>query len=175
MRSLKNERGVTLLEMMVAVGLLSIVFLGSMSLLSTMLKLWSQGSSGTSSNMYTSVAARRIVRDIQEGRSATIVNGNLVVKFPFQATINSDYSAPNNGNIYTFYLSGPTGVETTGTYLWKKRNSDRLYLIGKNIIKLTVTLPNTKLVMFTIEGNDIIGGVTDQKSTIHTSVVLRNG
>lgn len=170
---IKSKRGFTLLETMITVGLLSIVLIGSIGLLTTMLKLWSQGSSGTSSNMYASIAARRLVRDIEEGRSATLVNGKLVVKFPYQTSANSDYSATVNGNSYTFYLSGITGTEATGTYLWKLRNADHRYLIGKNIKSLTVTLPSTKLVRFTLVGSDVVGGAVNP-NTIQISVLLRN-
>lgn len=169
---LKNKRGVTLLEMIVAVGLLSMVLIGTMSLLSTMLNLWAEGSSGTSSNLYASVAARGLVRAIEEGRSATIVNGKLTVRFPYRPNSSSDYSS-GTGDLNEYYLSGPSGTEASGTYLWRRRNYTRYYLIGKNITSLTFSMPSKKLIRFTLIGSDIVGEAV-RPNTIQVSVLLRN-
>lgn len=172
MRALKNRRGTTLLELVVVVGLLSMALLATMSLLSTSLKMWSQGSSGTSSNMYAGLAARRLAKEIEEGRSAAIVNGKLAVTFAYQVSAGSDYDTSKTGAVWTYYLSGSTGNEASGASLWKSSTSGKVRL-GKNIDSLTFSVVSGKLVRFTLVGRDDVGGAI-RPNMVQQSVKLRN-
>lgn len=123
-----KRNGMTMLEVLIAAGLLSLALITTLGLLSTTLSLWMKGSSGTGANMYASLAMRRLVLDIQEGSSAQIVNGNLVVSFPYYSTTTGQYIKGLSGVTATYYLSGPTGTETSGTYLWKMVGTKKLAL-----------------------------------------------
>lgn len=173
MRVLKNRSGVTLLETVIVVSLLSLVILSTVMLFATMLRLWSSGSSGTSSNMYASLAIRKLILEIEEGKSAAVVNGKLVVTFPYRINSTSDYDRTQNGAVNTYYLSGATGNETSGTTLWRSSSSGKRKL-ARNIESVRFTTPTIKSVQIEIQGKDQVGGATIDPAQILTKVKLRN-
>lgn len=170
-RAAKNK-GFTLLEVILVMAILLIFLIGSVMVLFSMQQMWASGSSGASSNMYASVAMNRLVMEIQEGNSASVVNGRLVVVFPYKDPSTGDYDRTRTGVTCQFYLSGRTGSESDGTYLWKSSPSGKVR-IGNNIETFNCTVPSPKLVYITIVGRDDIGGATNP-NMIYQSVKLRN-
>lgn len=170
-----------MLETMISVGILSLVLIVILALFTTMLRIWASGSSGVSSNTYASLAMRKLVLEMQEGRSASILNGGekLVVVFPYRSSSNSDYNKKVTGDTVTFYLSGDTGSESTGTNLWKLVGTTKTKL-AKNITAITEpsTIPmfaveNGKMVRIAIRGADPTGNAINPNE-IRQSVKLRN-
>jgi len=135
--------------------------------------LWMKGSSGTGANMYASLAMRRLVLDIQEGSSAQVVNGNLVVNFPYYSVATGQYIKGLSGVTATYYISGPTGSESSGTYLWKQVGTEKTRL-ARNVESMVVSVTANKLVRITITGRDQEGGAVSP-NLLQQSVKLRNG
>jgi len=171
-RSLNNRAGMTLLEVMISTGLLTIVLVGTLTLLTTMMQLWAKGVSGTSANSISSLAARKLVLEIEEGNSASIDNGRLTVVFPYLNPSTGDYDRAQAGITATYYLSGETGNESTGANLWKSVGVSKTRL-AKSIESLSFTIQNGKLVRFTLTGVDQEGAAISPK-TEQVSVKLRN-
>ncbi|MGB9587974.1 MAG: prepilin-type N-terminal cleavage/methylation domain-containing protein, partial [Armatimonadota bacterium] len=71
---IKKQHGLTLVEVVIAAGLLSIAVMGSVMILVSTLGMWSKGVSGTSANTYASIAMRKLVLDIEEGTSAVALS-----------------------------------------------------------------------------------------------------
>ncbi|MCL6519983.1 MAG: hypothetical protein K6T99_09125 [Armatimonadetes bacterium] len=168
-----KRNGMTMLEVLIATGLLSAALISTLGLLNTMLSLWMKGSSGTGANMYASLAMRRLVLDIQEGSSAQVVNGNLVVNFPYYSVATGQYIKGLSGVTATYYISGPTGSESSGTYLWKQVGTKKTRL-ARNVESMVVSVTANKLVRITITGRDQEGGAVSP-NLLQQSVKLRNG
>lgn len=172
---IKNNAGLTLVEITIAACLLCMVLVCTMVLLNSTLSLWAKGASGTGSNSNACIAARKLVQNIEEGQSASLVGDNLVVSFPYYDAGTGDYVRTSPGVTATFYLSGPTGSETSGSYLWKSVGGVKTRL-AKNVLSLTFPpIPlNSTLVQFSLTGQDEAGG-TVTPNLIQQSVKLRNG
>lgn len=171
-RILGNRAGMTMMEVMICAGLLTMVLLATLALMSNMLNIWSLGASGTSANSYSSLAIRKLVLEIEEGRSASVVNGQLVVLFPYYDTSTGDYIRTQTGNTVTYYLSGESGVETSGTVLWKRIGTNRTRL-ANNVQSVTFTTDSSKLVRIQLTGFDQEGGAISP-NLVRISVKLRN-
>lgn len=177
----KNQRGVTLVELIVAMGILVIVIVATLGIFVSMLDIWAQGSGGTNANSYAAICMRKLVLDVQEGTSATAsVDGNsLTVTFPFLASATADYNRGRPGKVVTYYLSGRTGTETTGElkYLWKSVDGGKT-LFARNVKRVTVdkppfTVTNKRLIRIDIKGEEVEGN-TISPNEIQQSVRLRN-
>lgn len=180
--NLANNKGYTLVELVIASGLLLIVVLVSLSLLSSVIKYWSAGYSGTSANSYAAVAMRKLVLDVQEGMSASAsADGNtLTVTFPYRASSTSDYVKGQPGAVVTYYFSGPTGTETTGdlTYLWKSVGGVKT-MFARNVMQVSTgvlpfTVTNNRLIRVDIKGQ-CQEGTAITPNEIQESIRLRNG
>ena len=171
-RLVRNRKGTTLVEVLIAAGLLSVVLIGTLGLLSSMLSMWAKGASGTSANSHASLATRRLVTEIEEGNAATVASGKLAVVFPYYDTGTGDYDRTQTGITANYYLSGTTGGESTGTYLWKSVGTAKTRL-ATNVESLTFSVTNGKLVRITLTGCDQEGGAISPK-TEQISIVLRN-
>lgn len=169
---IRNRRGTTLIETIIAAGLLAVVLLATLLLLITMLNIWSKGASGTSANSYASLAMRKLVLEIEEGKSATVTNGQLVVVFPYYDSSTGDYVKTLPGVTATYYLSGETGNESTGTYLWKSVGVTKTRL-ARNIESISFSVTSSKLVRITLTGTDQEGGAISP-NLMQQSVKLRN-
>lgn len=171
-RFLRNRTGTTLVEVLIAAGLLSVVLIGTLALLSSMLSMWAKGASGTSANSHASLAMRRLVTEIEEGKAATVASGRLTVVFPYYDAGTGDYDRTQSGITVNYYLSGATGSETTGAQMWKSVGTTKTRL-AKNVESLTFSVTNGKLVRITLTGCDQEGGAITPK-TEQISIVLRN-
>ena len=169
---IKGRKGVTIIEVVIAGGLLSMVIVVMMMLLTTMISLWTKGASGTSSNSHASIAMRKLVLDIEEGKSAMIVAGKLAVTFPTYNSSTKTYSRGTTGVTAIYYLSGQSGSESTGTYLWKSDGTNKKCL-SKNIESVGFTVTSGKLVGIRLIGRDVEGGAVSP-NLIQQSIKLRN-
>jgi type II secretory pathway pseudopilin PulG len=177
---IKSNKGFTILETVFAATLMLVLITVMLSLFTSILNYWTTGSSGTNANSAAALAMRAIVLDIMEGRSATApTNGStLTVSFPYLASSTSDYNKAQPGAVATYYFSGPTGVETTGTltYLWKSVGSAKT-LLGRDVMPMDSQTP-----VFQVVNNKVIlhfkgqcqEGAAVSPNEIEQSVKLRN-
>lgn len=170
---LRSRKGMTTIELMVSVALLSMVLLCTLAIMDNLCRYWQKGVSGTNANMYASLAIRKMVQDIQEGKSAALSGDDLAVTFPYYNTSTHTYIRTQTGDIATYYLSGPNGTEESGYYLWKSVGANKT-LLAKNVQSLTFTVTGTTLVIIRLTGRDQEGGAATP-NLIQTSIKLRNG
>lgn len=180
---IRKQHGLTLVEVVIAAGLLSIAIAGSVVILISTLGMWSKGVSGTSANTYASIAMRKLVLDIEEGSGAVALSTvtdpdtgvtygtRLQVTFPYFT--GTYYSRTQTGSVATYYLSGPNGTEQTGTYLWKVVGSSRTRL-AKNVQEVRFFVTNGVLVRINLTGRDV-EGTAISPNYLQQSVRLRNG
>lgn len=174
---LKDRRGISVLELVIASTILCLVLVTTLAIFTTMARSWTKGSSGTNANMYASIAMRKLVLDMEEGKSAVASTdgSRLTVTFPYRASSTSDYTRDRDGQVVTYYLSGETGLESSGTYLWKMIGTNRSRLARNvELQSLAFSVTNKKLVRITLVGYDQEGGAYSP-NLIQQSLKLRNG
>lgn len=169
---LKNRKGTTLFEVVIAATLLSLVLFGTISIQVGMLNVWQKGASGTNANTYAGIAMRRMVLEIEEGGSASLSGDDLVIAFPYLDPSTGDYVRTQPGVTATYYLSGVNGTESDGEYLWKIVGTTKT-LLAKNVESVVFTVVSTKLVQIKLTGKDQEGGAITPK-LVQMSVKLRN-
>lgn len=86
MKLLSARRGMTLVEVTVASGVLTLITISLVAMLVHSLKGWSSGTSKDTAVTKVTVALQRLATDIRDGRSAQVVSGRLVVTFPATIT-----------------------------------------------------------------------------------------
>lgn len=162
------KKGTTLIETLIAATLLAAVIAGVLVILTSMLQMWSSGSDQASGNMYGSVAMQKLAIDIQEGHSAQVSEGYLIVNFPVKDAYGNYTDNPNGSTAY-YYLSGDSGsIDAAGTNLWKYVGGNRT-ILAKNVENISFSSSDGRLVHITIKA---VG--TPEGKEILQSVKLRN-
>ena len=181
---IKTRSGFTLIEVMISAGLLCMALVATLILLTSMLNMWAKGASGTSSNSYAGLAMRKLVLEVEEGRLATMLDmetdpdtgtvygKRLQVDFPYYSATLGSYIRTQPGNTAIYYLSGPTGNEGAGAYLWKSVGATKTKL-AKNVESITFVVTNSTLVRINLTGRDAEGGCISP-NFLQQSVKLRN-
>jgi len=121
--------GFTLLEVMVAAGIFSLVFLGGYAMLATASHSFDRNSAQTHADVDAVLAMQHIIGDLREAKSFTIVNGGpqgrIVISYPVQLDTDGDgqpdafdrfFTDPNPDNQVTYYVQNRT--------LWRLRPSE---------------------------------------------------
>lgn len=82
MKPVSGRRGMTLVEVVVASSVLTMITISLVAMLVHSLTGWSSGTSKDTAVTKVTVALQRLATDIRDGRSAQVVSGRLVVTFP---------------------------------------------------------------------------------------------
>ncbi len=82
MRILRSSQGMTMVELLIASAILSMVGVVLVSMLAQSLTGWSSGTSRDTSVSQATIAIQKLSNDIRDGKSALVSNGALVVVFP---------------------------------------------------------------------------------------------
>ena len=109
----------TMVEIMVVTGLLTMVTVSFVAMLIHSLRGWSSGTSSETSTSKATIAIQRLANDIRDARSAVVSSGVLTVTFP-----NSVVDPGTGERIYdlssddpvtrSYYVSGGNLVRTVG-------------------------------------------------------------
>lgn len=102
MRVFSHNRGMTLLEVVVSIGILSLLGVSMLAMLTHSLRGWASGAGNEAAGSTASTALSRLTYDIREARSAIVSGNQLIVTFPKVLT------DPNtNERIYDSTLNDP--------------------------------------------------------------------
>ncbi len=82
MKLLSKRAGMTLVEVVVASGVLTLITISLVAMLIHSLRGWSSGTSKDTAVTKVTVALQRLATDVRDARSAQVVSGRLVVTFP---------------------------------------------------------------------------------------------
>lgn len=120
----RGRRGMTLVEVMIVLGIISVLTSALMSLFITSLWSWDRGSSKGPADTTASIALQKVARAIADGMSASVSSGQLTVQLP-NVNDQGDYDRSTNGNTVKIYLSGTT--------LYQQINSGTATVLSKYI------------------------------------------
>jgi prepilin-type N-terminal cleavage/methylation domain-containing protein len=155
--------GMTLVEVMIALGIIAILTSALMSLFMSALWSWDQGSSKGQGDTAVSLAVQKVIRAIADGMSASVSGGQLTVQLPL-VNNQGDYDRTQNGNTVKIYL--------TGTTLYEQINSATATTLSTNITAAAFSVSSSSVtVTLTAKGQTGERVMTTQLSQ---GVALRN-
>lgn len=119
MRILSNKRGMTAVEVIVAMSILALVGMGLLTMLVQSLRGWGNGTSNEAANSTATTAMQRLSYDIREARSATTNGSQLTVTFPLAladpVTHETAYDSSLNDPVTrSYYVSNGNLVRNIG-------------------------------------------------------------
>jgi type II secretory pathway pseudopilin PulG len=162
-RSQRCHSGVTLVEVMVVLGILTALTSALFSLLISSLWSWDRGSSKGQSDTTASIALQKVARAIADGKSASVASGQLTVQLPL-VNNQGNYDRTSNGNTITVYL--------TGTTLYERVNSGTAVSLSTDITAASFAVSNGSVTLtLTARGQTGKNVMTTQFSQV---VALRN-
>jgi prepilin-type N-terminal cleavage/methylation domain-containing protein len=155
--------GMTLVEVMIALGIIAILTSALMSLFMSALWSWDQGSSKGQGDTAVSLAVQKVIRAIADGMTASVSSGQLTVQLPL-VNNQGDYDRTQNGNTVKIYL--------TGTTLYEQINSATATTLSTNITAAAFSVSSSSVtVTLTAKGQTGERVMTTQLSQ---GVALRN-
>lgn len=86
MRLLTRKSGFTLLEVLISIGVLTLVGVTMVSVVAQCLNVFSQSESNAAAVNSATIAIQRLSNDIRDGRSAIVSGGTLTVYYPKKIT-----------------------------------------------------------------------------------------
>ncbi len=106
-----NNKGMTAVEMLIAISILSLLAMGVFTMLWQCLTGWGNSAATEVANSNASIALQKLSFEIREARSATLSGGQLVVTFPLVHTdpVTGEKlydTAANDPVTSTYYVSG---------------------------------------------------------------------
>ncbi len=125
MRFRHNNRGFTLVEMVVSTVILSMLSIALAGLLVHTLRGWSAGTAQVATAGATTIAMQKLASDIRDGRSATVSTDNKTLTVTFLGTITD---ATTGETIYD--PSGGAPVTTRSYYI---SNGNLVRSIGSSV------------------------------------------
>jgi competence protein ComGC len=165
---LKTNRGATLVEVMVVIGIVTLICGVLLMLVNGSLSTWSASASTAYADSSASIAVQKLAHDIRDGASASLDGSALVVVFP--ATLSD-----TGGNGETLYSPGASGVTkryllSNGNLIRRVGGTDTILARGMHSVDFSATLG---VVTVTIVAREQVGKSTTSKTST-TRVTLRN-
>jgi prepilin-type N-terminal cleavage/methylation domain-containing protein len=158
-----RRSGMTLVEVMTAVGIIAMLTSALMSLFISALWSWDKGSGKGQGDTTASLALQKVVRAIGDGMSASVSSGQLTVQLPL-VNNQGDYDRTQNGNTVKIYLTSPK--------LYQQINSGTATVLSTNITAATFSVSNGSVtISLTGQGQTGQRVMTTQLSQV---VALRN-
>jgi prepilin-type N-terminal cleavage/methylation domain-containing protein len=146
MKVLGNRRGMTLVEVIVAIGILALVGACLISTLLQGLRGWSNGAGDEAANSTATTALPRLAYDIREARSATTNGSQLTATFPLVLTDPSSHETAydptaNDPVTRSYYVSNGNLVRDVGgtVTILRRGVSSVLFATAANSVEITVT------------------------------------
>ena len=156
--NIKNQKGVTLIELMVVVVILSLIILGLVTFFTGGVRSWITGQNQLSAQRNARQAIDQMVREIREGNNFTI-----------------NPSGPSNDSVTISYLSSfgknPVTFKLSGTVIEREVNSVSSPMIN-NVKTLSFASTDASKVHILLEVDVDNDGNPD--ITLNTDVNLRN-
>lgn len=165
---LKTNRGATLVEVMVVIGIVTLICGVLLMLVNGTLGTWSSSASTAYADSSASIAVQKLARDIRDGASASLDGSTLVVVFP--ATLSD-----TGGNGETLYSPGAIGATrryllSNGNLIRRVGGTDTILARGIHSLDFSATLG---VVTVTLVAREQVGKSTTSKTST-TRVTLRN-
>lgn len=145
MRLRSNKLGMTAIELVLSMSILSLLGIGLLTMLMQGLRGWGNGAGNEVANGAATVALQRLTYEIRDGRTATVSNSRLTVVFPLVLTDpvshETNYDAfANNPTARSYYVSNGDLVRSVGgvVSVLARRVTSVAFIVSANAVDITV-------------------------------------
>lgn len=164
---IRGNSGTTLLEMLVTLGILTLVCSILLALVNGSLTSYSSGASTAFANSSASIAIQKLENDIRDGATASVSGSTLTINFP---------ATEEDGTTHEVLYS-PGGTTTSRQYLMSSGNLVRRIsgndtILARSVTAVTFTA-TLGVVTATITTEEQVGAKTTQRTSA-ASIALRN-
>lgn len=178
MSFIKNNKGNTLVEVVVVAGIMLLISINCMS----MLVFSMRSLDGTTMQVYSDMdavrAMQRIVIDIREAKSFVFLASGKQLQLTYPTVLPQGYynrKEADPTNLVTYYLSDATGnINSTGTILWRSTYSGSKSKIANNISSILFETDTTRSIQVTINAANQASAGSKTTQLIERVVYLRN-
>jgi Tfp pilus assembly protein PilW len=160
---LRGRPGVSMIEALVVLGIISVFTTGLFSLFLTSLRSYDTGSGKSGSDNAASLGLQKATREIADGMSASVSSGQLTVQLPL-VNNQGNYDRATPGNTVKLYVSS--------NKLYKQINTGTATVLAQDISAATFSVSGGSVTV-TLTGHGQTGKqvMTTQMSQV---VALRN-
>lgn len=128
---LRGRPGVSMIEVLVVFGILSVFTTGLFSLFLSSLRSYDTGSGKSVSDTAVSLGIQKAVREIEDGMSASVSSGQLTVQLPL-VNNQGNYNRATAGNTVKLYVSS--------NKLYKQINTSTATVLAEDISAATFSV-----------------------------------
>jgi prepilin-type N-terminal cleavage/methylation domain-containing protein len=180
MNPIRNRRGYTLTEMMTVVGVMAVIATCTMSMMIGALSSFEGSTVQAETDNDAVTAMQRIVSDIREAKSFTLLSYSTQLRLTFPITISGggyNRQIADLANQADYYLSDDTGIAGhEGHFLWRSQSGGRR-IVARNIDSVEFVSDQaaaTRAVKITIVARNTTSNGAKETHLTERVVYLRN-
>jgi Tfp pilus assembly protein PilW len=178
MRSIDNNSGYSLIEVLVVMGVTTMVLICTMSMMVGALSSFEGTTVQTHTDSDAVVAMQRIVSDIREAKSFTILDNGHCLQLTFPKVMTGGYynrKEADTANPMNYYLSDTSGTQgQSGNLLWRKTSSTSFRRVARNIESVDFEIDTTRSVKITVVARNATANGSKSTDLTERVVYLRN-
>ncbi len=178
MRTLNNRNGHTLLEALLAMGVMGLIGAGAMAMMVGSVSCFDSTTTEAFTDTDAVIAMQMIVSDVREAKSINILaNGDrLRVIFPKRTDEGYyDRHEPDMANQIDYYVSDETGVPGhAGNWLWRGKNANNRQPLKKDVTSVFFEQDTSRSVKITITARNTAASGPKETRLTQRVVYLRN-
>lgn len=173
-----NCGGYTLVEVITALTITTLIAAGALAMMVSSLRCFDNTSVKTYTDSDAVIAMQRIVGDVREAKSVSILGGGsgLRVIFPRRTTDGYyDRHQWDAANQVDYYLSDSTGNSSrTGNWLWKCRVNGSPEVVKRDIVSIAFEQDTARSIKITLTAENKAASGPKRTDLTQRVVYLRN-
>ncbi len=178
MVKLNNRAGFSLVEILIVTSLSLLIAAGALAMMISSVKCFSNSSVESYTDTDAVIAMQRIVNDVREAKSVSILNDGeaLMITFPMTGIDGYyDRHIPDTVNVVKYYLSNSSGVVgRSGTWLWRSIGANTKSVVKRDVSSLDFEQDTTRSVKITVTTKNDAASGPRQTELTQRVVYLRN-
>jgi hypothetical protein len=177
LRMLRNRRGITLVDTLVAISITAVILLPTASMVVASLRCYNSELAKIDTDTSAVLALQKIVNDVREAKSVSMLSSGQqlrIIKPVVTADGYYDRSQPDSTHPIDYYLSGTSGtLGATGTNLWRAQNG-ALRLVKKGVNSLAFEYDTARSIKITVVTRQPVARGYRETELTQRVVYLRN-
>lgn len=179
MSFIKNNKGNSLIEILVVAGVMMLIMISCMSMLVYSMRSFEGTTMQVYSDMDATLAMQKIVNDIREAKSYTFLANGKQLQLTYPAKFPQGYynrKEADTTDQIDYYLSDKHGnAGTKGKKLWRKKSNGSKAPIADNIADIQfVEDTKTRSIQVTVDAENQGSGSAKTTQLTQRVVYLRN-
>lgn len=178
MRILAKRGGYTLVEVLTATAITTLIAAGGLSMMISAMRCFDNTSVKTYTDSDAVIAMQKIVSDVREAKSVSIISGgsSLRVTFPIMTSDGYyDRHQTDTANQVDYYLSDSTGVSgRSGNWLWRCKINATPQIVKRDVVAVAFEQDTARSIKITLTAQNQAASGPKRTDLTQRIVYLRN-